>query len=116
MATIVKIQKKGQMTIPTSLRTQAGIADGDLVEVAFSRGKIVLTPKIAIDRSKFPTADNEYTPAQRRIVDRAIAEGMEDFREGRVHGPFSSAKEASAYIERMAKERAARRIPKRPLR
>lgn len=105
MPTIVKIQKKGQVTIPTRLRTQAGLADGDLIEAAFSHGKIILTPRAVIDRSKFPTANGEYTPEQRRIVDAGIAQGIEDFKKGRSHGPFASARAASAYIERMAKQR-----------
>jgi AbrB family looped-hinge helix DNA binding protein len=113
MPSIVKIQKKGQLTIPTSLRTRAGIAEGDLIEAAFSRGKIILTPKTVIDRSKFPTASGEYTPGQRRIIDAGIAQGIEDFKQGRSHGPFASAKAASAYIERMAKKRpTAKRKPR----
>jgi len=113
MPTIVKIQKRGQVTIPTRLRARAGIADGDLVEAAFSRGKIILTPKAVVDRSRFPTANGEYTPAQRRIIDAGIAQGLEDFKQGSSHGPFASAKAASAYIERMAKHGpAAKRKPR----
>src|ERR1035441_10563586 len=66
MTTLVKIHRKGQMTLPTKLRSLAGISEGDLVEAAFQRGKIVLTPKLVIDRSRFPAADEEYTRAQRR--------------------------------------------------
>jgi hypothetical protein len=33
---------------------------------------------------------DEYTPEQRRIIDAGIAEGMEDFRKGRSHGPFTT--------------------------
>ena len=116
MPTIVKVQRKGQVTIPNRMRTQAGIADGDLVEAVFSRGRIILTPKVAVDRSKFPTARDEYTPEQRRIIDVGIAEGLEDFKAGRSHGPFASAKEASAYIERMAKQRANAKRSKRLVR
>jgi len=50
---------------------------------------------------------DEYTPSQRRIIDASIREGMEDYRTGRIHGPFASAEEASLYIERVAKRRAA---------
>jgi AbrB family looped-hinge helix DNA binding protein len=73
MSALVKIHRKGQMTLPTRLRSRAGISEGDLVEAAFHRGKIVLTPKVVLDRSKFPNADDEYTPAQRRAIDRGIA-------------------------------------------
>jgi AbrB family looped-hinge helix DNA binding protein len=113
MPTVVKIQKKGQVTIPTRLRNQAGIIDGDLIEAAFSRGRIILTPKAVIDRSKSTAARDEYTPEQRKAIDVGIAEGLEDFRRGRSHGPFASAKEASAYIELMAKQRATEKRSKR---
>ena len=42
---IVKIHRKGQMTLPIKLRSLAGISEGDLVEAAFQRGKIVITPQ-----------------------------------------------------------------------
>ena len=35
-------------------------------------GKIVITPRLLIDRSQFPNADDEYTPAQRRIIDARL--------------------------------------------
>ena len=57
MSTITKIQHKGQVTIPTHVREQAGLSKGDLVEFSFERGKIVITPKLVIDRSKCPAAD-----------------------------------------------------------
>lgn len=70
-----------------------------------------------IDYSKFPSADDEYTPEQRRIIDAGIQQGLEDFKKGRVHGPFTSAKEASSYIERLAKDGAvAQKQTKRPRR
>jgi AbrB family looped-hinge helix DNA binding protein len=90
MSTTTKIQHKGQVTIPTHVREQAGLSQGDLVEFSYERGKIVITPKLLIDRSKFPTADDEYTPAQRRIVDSQLAEGLADIKAGRISGPFDS--------------------------
>lgn len=116
MTSIVKIHRKGQMTLPTRLRTLAGIAEGDFVEAVFLRGKIVITPKVMIDRSKFPNADNDYTPEQRRIVDAQLAEGLADIKAGRVHGPFASAKEASAYIEKSVRTQAGAKPIKRPTR
>jgi predicted transcriptional regulator len=61
-------------------------------------------------------AGEEYTPAQQRFIDARVAEGLDDFRKGRVHGPFASAKEAGVYIERVANERAATRRARRPVR
>src|SRR5258706_15877329 len=98
--TLVKVQHKGQVTIPSRLRRQAGIAEGDMVEATFQRGNIVLTPKVIIDRSAFPNADDEYTPAQRRIIDARLAKADEDIKKGRTYGPFNSADEMIASMER----------------
>ena len=50
------------MTLPSRLRSAIGVSEGDMVEASVHRGKIVLTPKVVIDHSKFPNADDEYTP------------------------------------------------------
>jgi hypothetical protein len=47
---------------------------------------------------------SEYTAEQRRVIDARLADAEEDIKAGRVHGPFS-AKEASAFIERLAQQR-----------
>ena len=107
MSTLVKVQHKGQVTIPTRLRTQAGIVEGDLVEATFHRGKIVLTPKLVIDRAQFPNADEEYTPAQRRVIDARLAKGLEDVKKGRNVGPFHTADAMIASMNRELKKRAA---------
>ena len=52
-----------------------------------------------IDRSGFPSADDEYTPAQRRIIDARLAKSDEDIKHHRVHGPFNTAEEMAASIE-----------------
>jgi AbrB family looped-hinge helix DNA binding protein len=87
---LVKIQRKGQVTIPTTIRARLGLADGDLLDVKIRATRIVLTPKVVIDRSKSPNADDEYTPEQRRVIDARLAEADEDIRQGRVHGPFET--------------------------
>ena len=113
MSTLVKVQHKGQVTIPTRLRSQAGISEGDLVEASFERGKIVLTPKLVIDRFRFSAADSEYTPAQRRAIDTRLAKADEDIKSGRLYGPFRTAQEMSASIEaNIKKQRAAKRKAK----
>ena len=75
MATIVKVERKGQITIPAVLWKKVGLADGGLLEAKAEGGRLVLTPK----------ADDEYTPAQRRAIDAEIAKA----RRGPYHGPFS---------------------------
>ena len=100
MPTIVKVQKKGQVTLPTRLRSQAGISDGDLIEATFQRGKIILTPKPALDLSGFPNADDEYTPAQRRIIVARLDKADEDIKAGRVSRAFETAEEFIADLHK----------------
>jgi len=56
---------------------------GDLLEATVEKGKITLTPK--------------------SLVDRDIAEGLEDFRQGHFIGPFKSAKEGIRALRRAAR-------------
>jgi AbrB family looped-hinge helix DNA binding protein len=113
MNTTTKIQHKGQVTIPTRVRKQAGLSRGDVVEFSYQRGKIVITPKVLIDRSKFPTADDEYTPKQRRIIDVRLAESEEDLKQGRTYGPFDTADEMIAHMKAALKKRASAKKTKR---
>ena len=113
MTTLVKIQRKGTVTLPRNVRTAIGVAEGDLVEASVQRGKIVLTPKPALDISKFPTADDEYTPEQRRVLDARLAEGLADMKAGRTFGPFNSADEMITHMKKRLKKRATDRKAKR---
>ena len=104
MTTIVKIHCKGQMTLPTRMRSLAGIVEGDLVQATFQRGKIVITPTVIIDRSKFPTSDDEYTPAERRAIDRGIAQSLKEYKQGKAYGPFKTHAEFIASLHKNAKQ------------
>jgi len=55
---------------------------------------IVKTPEI--DRSKFPTADDEYTPEQRRIIDARLAKAEK----GPFFGPFKNGAEVAAFLKK----------------
>ena len=46
MGTLVKVQSKGQMTIPRCVRSAVGLVDGDFVEVRAVGKKIVITPQL----------------------------------------------------------------------
>ena len=96
MSTIVRVQCKGQVTIPTRLRAQVGLVDGDLVEAKAERGKIVLIPRMIVDR--------EYTPAQRRVIDARLAESLEQAERGHTYGPFNSHKEMVTFLHGKAKK------------
>ena len=82
---IVAVKNKFQIVIPQHVREMAHIEIGDLLEAGFENGKIVFTPK--------------------SLVDRHVAEGLEDARRGRTHGPYGSAEDAIAALERRAKRR-----------
>ena len=47
-----------------------------------------------------------YTPEQRRMIESAIAAGLEDFRHGRFYGPFNTADEVISSIQANLKQRA----------
>lgn len=104
MNTTGKIQNKGQVTIPTAVRRLAGLTKGDLVDFAFQRGRIVMTPKVVIDRSTFPTADDEYTPAQRRVIDARLKKALNEVKRGRTAGPFNTADEMIASLKQELKK------------
>jgi AbrB family looped-hinge helix DNA binding protein len=113
MSTTTKIQHKGQVTIPTQVREQAGLSKGDLVEFSFHRGKIVITPLLVIDRSKFPNADDEYTPEQRRVIDTQLAKADADIKAGRVSRTFNTAEEFIADLHKASAKLSAKKHPKR---
>jgi AbrB family looped-hinge helix DNA binding protein len=49
---LIKLQRKGQMVIPRSLREQVGVSEGTLMEVAVVEGgRLLLTPQLTVDRS-----------------------------------------------------------------
>ena len=81
----VTLKPKSEITVPKSIRRKAGIKAGDQFEFSVSGRVITILPK--------PPVDDEYTPAQRRVVDRAIAKGLDDIKHGRLEGPFASHKE-----------------------
>lgn len=112
MSSVSTIQHKGQVTIPTRLRNQAGLSKGDLVEFSFQRGKIVITPKVVIDRSQFPSADDEYTPAQRRIMDGRLDKSEKDFKAGRSYGPFATPDETIKFLRKEIKVRNSKTQPR----
>lgn len=76
---LVTVKTKFQIVIPRSIRKKAGVGIGDLLEAKVEGGKITFSPK--------------------SVIDRHLAEGLEDLKMGRTHGPYASAKEAIAALE-----------------
>jgi len=81
---LVKIKTKYQVTLPTELRKRVGGQIGDLLEARIERGKITLTPKT--------------------VIDRGIAESLEEFKKGRSYGPFDTAEEMLVSLQRNVKK------------
>ena len=69
---LVRIKPKGQVTIPADIREELALAEGDYLEVRREGRRIVLRPKIAVDRD----------------VVAKIAEGLADLKAGRVTPAF----------------------------
>ena len=101
----VAVKNKPPLVVPETALRRAGFKRGQELEVKASGGVITIV-------SKVPSADREYTPEQRRLIDARLAEGLADIKAGRVHGPFT-AKQAAAFVESMAADRAAQK-KKRP--
>jgi AbrB family looped-hinge helix DNA binding protein len=90
--------RKGQVTIPTRIRTRLGIADGDVLDMKVGSNCVVLTRKAADD------ANEDITPEQRRIIDAQLAEGLEDVKTGRVYGPFKTIAELERSMREVGKK------------
>jgi AbrB family looped-hinge helix DNA binding protein len=77
---LVTVKTKFQVVIPREIRKRARLDIGDLLEASFEDGKITFTPKT--------------------VIDRHLAEGIEDVVQGRTHGPYHSATAAISALER----------------
>ena len=82
---IVTVKNKFQIVIPQHVREQVHIEIGDFLEAGVEDGKIIFIPK--------------------SLVDRNLAEGLDDARKGRTHGPYASADTAIAALDAHAKRR-----------
>lgn len=88
---LVRVKNKFQVVIPESVRDEISVQVGDMLEAKVERGKITLTPK--------------------SLVDREIAEGLEDLRQGRTYGPYNTADEMIRALHSMAGKITKRAVP-----
>ena len=99
---LVKVKAKYQVTLPTTVRQRVDVAVGDVLEAKVEKGKITLSPKAVVPR-------DEYTPAQRRVIDAGLTEALEDVKKGRVYGPFNTAQEMIASLRRESQKLSSRK-------
>ena len=93
MTTVVK---KTPIVVPEVLRRRAGIKPGDRLEFKVSGGIINIIPQV-------PSAEDEYTPVQRRAILAEIAEAQK----GPYYGPFDTADAAVKFLRKEIRKRKA---------
>jgi AbrB family looped-hinge helix DNA binding protein len=72
--TMAKVGASRQVAIPKKVYDQLNLKTGDYMEVNVKNGDLVLSPK--------------------NYIDKRLAEALQDIKEGRTIGPFSSGKES----------------------
>lgn len=80
MTTLVKIHKKGQMTLPRNFRTALGVEEGSLIELSLENGKAVMSPQVTIDRG-IVTSSPKNRKALLKELAAAVAELRQDAKE-----------------------------------
>jgi len=73
---LVQVREKAQITLPSKIRKALGIKQGDYLEAEVEDNKIVLIPKILIDKAKAVTLSNNG--------EEMLKEALEDVKKGKV--------------------------------
>jgi len=84
----VVVTSNNELVVPRSVRRKAGIRTGDKVRFTVSGRVISIVP-----------SDDEYTPAERRAINRGIAASEKDYKEGKALGPFTAHEEFLASLQ-----------------
>ena len=77
---LVKVKPKFQVTIPPAVRQELGLEVGDFLEARVQAHRLVLTPKA--------------------VVDKGLKESLDEARQGKLIGPFRTAKAAVGVLKR----------------
>ena len=89
---ITSLKNKPPVVVPDGALKRAGFKRGQELEFRAGGGVITIVRKP-------PSADDEYTPEQRRIVDAQVAKGLADIKARRTHGPFDTVDEMIAHMK-----------------
>jgi AbrB family looped-hinge helix DNA binding protein len=81
---LVKILRHGQVTLPKEFRDILGINEGDLLEAELDGSRILLKPKVVVDRESAPTQDQAAESADwgklaARHLETAYGENEPDY-------------------------------------
>lgn len=76
---LVRLQRKGQMVIPRSLRDEAGVAEGTLMKVSVVEGRrFLITPQVTFDR---PAVRGKSRKSVFRELAQVVAELRQEAKE-----------------------------------
>jgi AbrB family looped-hinge helix DNA binding protein len=95
----VTVKSKTPIVVPPSVRRRAGLRSGDKLDFRVSGRVITILPNR-------PKSDDEYTPAQRKAIDRGIAQSEKEYAAGKSYGPFDTAAELIAALDANLRRRA----------
>ena len=74
---LVKLQRKGTMVIPRSLRQALGVSEGSLMKIAVVEGRrLLVTPQVTVDRDILTSR-----PKNRKDAFRDLAEVVAEMRQ-----------------------------------
>ena len=73
---LVQVREKAQITIPSKIRKALSIKEGDYLEAEVEDNKIVLIPKILVDKASSVTLSEKG--------EEMLKEALEDVKKGRV--------------------------------
>ena len=79
---VIRVNQHLRLTLPMGLREQLHLVEGDLLEATVRDNEIVLKPVTDIDHD----------------LEAAITEGLHDYENGRLVGPFANIKEFKTVI------------------
>jgi bifunctional DNA-binding transcriptional regulator/antitoxin component of YhaV-PrlF toxin-antitoxin module len=98
---LIKLQRKGQMVIPRSLREEAGVPEGALLKIAVvSGGQFLITPQLSIDRPAIGRSTSRKQLLQQLsvVVDElrqeAKEKGIDKMPKAEINAAIASARKA----------------------
>jgi AbrB family looped-hinge helix DNA binding protein len=90
-ASLTKVTRHGQVTLPATIRRLLRIEEGDYVEMRVAEDSVVLTPKKLIDKNQAYFWTSEWQAAER--------EADEDITAGRIQ-QFDDVEDAIAHLHK----------------